>query len=83
MDVVELTAFAQGGMFREHDVRAAVEQFDWAQYRGQEVLIKGCGAMPVPQWAYLIVTARLVAHGAHVFFGEPANPIPVYRPPTP
>lgn len=78
MDAVDLVTFATGGMFREQEVRAAVERFDWAQYRGQDVLIKGCGSMPVPQWVYLIVTARLVAAGANVFFGEAAKPISIF-----
>ena len=65
------------GMFREDDFRPAMAAVDWISYKGKPVLVRGCGKFPVPNWAYMVIAAKLAAAGAKVLYGEPAQPIEI------
>lgn len=77
MEIVGPRQFTIGGLFREKDFRAAVDQMDWSQYRGKPVLIEGCADFPIPQWAFLVITARLTPFAKSISYGELKRPIPV------
>ncbi|MFQ6615828.1 MAG: DUF2480 family protein [Fidelibacterota bacterium] len=70
--------FLDNGILREASFRKSVEEIDWSRYRKKRVLIKGCSDVPVPTWAYLILTAKLVAHADHVLYGEPCGSVRIF-----
>lgn len=78
MEVVEPRAFVSGGMFREKDFREAIRAFGWSKFQGKPVLIQGCGDIPIPTWAYLVITAELAPFAKSISYGELKNPIPVF-----
>jgi hypothetical protein len=41
-------------------------------------MIKGCASVPVPTWAYLIISARLSNYAKKIYFGEPCAAIQIY-----
>jgi len=77
MEIVAPRDFVSGGLFREKDFREAVEKWDWSRYADKPVLIEGCSSIPVPQWAYLVLTARLTPIAKSISYGELSRPIPV------
>ncbi len=77
MEIVGPTEFISGGIFREKDFREAVERWDWAKYAGKPVLIEGCADTPIPQWAFLVLTAKLAPIAKSISYGEVKRPIPV------
>ena len=77
MEVVDPRDFLANGMFREADFRQRVESFNWSQYEGKPVLVQGCNSIPLPTWAYLVLTAQLVPVAKSVHYGELSRPIPV------
>ena len=77
MEVVDPRVFFSGGMFREKDFRESIKTFNWVQYQDKPVLIQGCGSVPFPTWAYLIIMAELTPHAKSISFGELKSPIPV------
>ncbi len=52
---------------------------DMEQYRGQRVVIKGCGDTEVPTSAYVELTKRLTPIVKSLMFGEPCSTVPIYK----
>lgn len=77
-EVIDIQNMCEGGLFREKPFREKLSETDWEQYAGKDVLIKGCGAIPVPTWAYMVVTSFVAAKANKVVYGEVAKPISVY-----
>ena len=77
MDVLGPRDFITGGLFREKDFREAVDRWDWARYQDKPVLIEGCSDTPIPQWAFLVLTAKLTPIAKSISYGELSRPIPV------
>lgn len=79
METVHLDDFLDGGILREAVFREKVAAIDWAGYDGQRVLIKGCTDVPVPTWAYLMITARLAQYADHILYGEACAAIKLFN----
>lgn len=77
--IVDPQEFAVDGMFREADFKRIVEEYDWARFSGKSVLIKGCGDIIVPPWAYMVITARLVTIARAVRFGNEHDNALIFR----
>ncbi|MBI5265597.1 MAG: DUF2480 family protein [candidate division Zixibacteria bacterium] len=75
--------FLAGGMFRQDDFLANVAGHDWSQYRGQRVLVRGCGDVPIPPWAYMAIATRLVGIARSVRYGNEHDNVVIYRPEKP
>ena len=78
METVYLDEFLDGGILREESFRSHVESVDWSQYGNKRVLIKGCADVPIPTWAYLIITARLAQYADHILYGEPCATVKIF-----
>ncbi len=80
MDAISMEEILGDGaqILREKEFREAVERFPWEEYRGREVLVRGCGKMVVPAWAYMVVAARLKGIAEAVYFGDATSPIEVW-----
>jgi len=70
---IDLAEYADGGIIREESFRAKVAALDSEQFRDQEVFIKGCAKMPIPTWAFMIITAHVAQTAASISFGEEAR----------
>lgn len=57
----------------------ALALHDWTQYRDRKVVVKGCGPIPVPVYAYADIARRLQAVAASVMYGEPCSTVPLYK----
>ena len=79
MITINLEDFLIDGMLKEDHFRNKVESIDWTQYKNQKVIIKGCTSVPVPTWAYLIITSRLVHQSKRIYFGEPCSAVEIYK----
>jgi len=79
MKVIDITSLVNGGIIQEESFRKAVENFNWEQYRGKRVLVQGCGPIPIPTWAYMMVTAKLSQYASSINYGEIKNPLLVFQ----
>jgi len=50
-------------------------------YEGTRVVIKGCGDLPVPNSAYVRLTAKLRPVVKSLMYGEPCSTVPIYKQP--
>lgn len=54
---------------------------DYAQYKGQRIVIKGCSNQPVPASAYMRLTALLQPFAQSIMYGEPCSTVPIFKRP--
>lgn len=79
---IDITDFLERGILREKSFREKIAATDWEQYRDQKVILKGCGDVPVPTWAYLIIATHLAPYARRIFWGEPCSTVPIYVRPS-
>ncbi len=60
-------------------VNDQIAGIDIAEYADKRVVIKGCGDTPIPDAAYLAVTARLLPVAKSLMYGEPCSTVPLYK----
>ena len=69
----------------EQYYQAAFQQIlstlDIESYKGQRIVIKGCGDKAVPASAYLELTRLLQPHARSIMYGEPCSTVPIYKRP--
>jgi Protein of unknown function (DUF2480) len=61
-------------LFAENLVKLNVEL-----YRHERVVIKGCGKLPIPNAAYVLLTDVLRPVVKSIMYGEPCSTIPLYK----
>jgi hypothetical protein len=75
---IDITDFLDEGILKEKTFREKIDSIDWEQYRDHKVILKGCGHIPIPTWAYLMIATQLTAYAKRIFWGEPCSTIPIY-----
>ena len=79
MDTIYLDNFLTDGILKEKPFRKLVSEINWMEYKEKRVLIKGCTSVPVPTWAYLIITAQLAQYAKNIIYGEPCANIKIFN----
>jgi hypothetical protein len=59
----------------------AIAKIDAEEYRDAKVVVKGCGSIPVPTYAYVAIMQKLLPVSASVMYGEPCSTVPLYKRP--
>lgn len=80
-DVLDPEEFTDGGLFAEDVFLEKTSGYDFARFSGRNVLVRGCGGAPVPPWAFMHLTARLVGVARSIRYGNEHDNILVYRSP--
>ena len=78
MTTISMDDFLDGGIVKEKSFRKQVAEIDWSQYKGDRVLVRGCSEVPVPTWAYLILTAQLAQFVDRIYFGELRSAVKIF-----
>jgi hypothetical protein len=77
--VINIADFADGGIIREKSFITQLEALDINDFKGEEVFIRGCADMPIPTWAFMMVTARVAQVADLITFGEEAAPMMLFE----
>ena len=56
-----------------------ISMIDTAVFEGQKVVIKGCGDIPVGEFAYSEITKHLRPVVQSLMYGEPCSTVPIYK----
>ena len=78
METIYLNDFLDDAILKEKIFREKVANIDWSQYSDKRVLIKGCSEVPIPTWAYLILTAELAQFVKRIYFGELRSAVKIF-----
>ena len=74
----DLQAFLGEEIFREETLRRKLAGLDWSEYKDQSVLIRGCGEILIPTWAYVLCALELAKVASKLYFGDEHAPIRLY-----
>lgn len=56
-----------------------INAIDTGPFNDQRIVIKGCGDLPIGEYAYLEITKRLRPVAKTIMYGEPCSTVPVYK----
>ncbi|MHC2991903.1 hypothetical protein OB13_10020 [Pontibacter sp. HJ8] len=62
-------------------MQEAIAKINPEDYRDAKVVVKGCGSIPVPTYAYVEVMRKLLPVSSSVMYGEPCSTVPLYKKP--
>jgi hypothetical protein len=75
LDVTSSTAEEAAEIFLLHNLA----KLDGEQFKGQRVVIKGCGDRKVPETAFVQITQQLTNIARSIMYGEPCSTVPVFK----
>ena len=58
-----------------------IQQINPADYTDQRVIVKGCGEVPIGEFAYMEIAKILRPYTKSIMYGEPCSTVPVYKKP--
>jgi hypothetical protein len=56
-----------------------IESLDVSEYVDKRVVVKGCGDIPIGEFAYLAITKKLMPVTKSLMYGEPCSTVPIYK----
>lgn len=56
-----------------------IQALPLTDYADKRVVVKGCGSLPVGEFAYLEITKRLTPVVKSIMYGEPCSTVPIYK----
>ena len=56
-----------------------ISSIDFKEYSDQRVVVKGCGEVPVDNYAYAEITKHLLPYAKSIMYGEPCSTVPVFK----
>ena len=59
----------------------AIAAINAEEYRDAKVVVKGCGTIPVPTFAYVAIMQKLLPVTSSIMYGEPCSTVPLYKKP--
>ena len=79
IEIIDLNDFLSEGIIKEKKFLEKLEDVNWSLYSNKKVLIKGCASVPVPTWAYMMITAKLTQFANQVLYGEICSAYTIYK----
>jgi len=78
-DIVSPEQFLSEELFREDEFLENTRKYDWEQHRNKKVLVRGCGNIIAPPWAFMVITAKLTGVARSVIYGNEHDNVVVHR----
>ena len=63
----------------EQTLLKKIQAIDIDEYADKRVVVKGCGEVPIGEFAYMEITKRLRPVAKSIMYGEPCSTVPVYK----
>ncbi len=56
-----------------------ISKIDAEQYADKRIVIKGCGELPIGEFAYMEITKKLRPVAKSIMYGEPCSTVPIFK----
>ncbi len=56
-----------------------INEININEYADKRVVVKGCGSLPIGEFAYLEITKRLRPVAKSIMYGEPCSTVPIFK----
>jgi len=57
----------------------SLSKIDAKEYEGKKIIIKGCGHIPIPEFAFVELTRILRPYAYSIMYGEPCSMVPIFK----
>jgi hypothetical protein len=64
---------------RQHLFIHNIDAIDTEPFVDKRIVVKGCGDIPIGEFAYLAITKKLVPVAKSLMYGEPCSTVPIYK----
>jgi hypothetical protein len=65
--------------FYKYLVIKNIDSINVEEFQDERVVIKGCGEIPIDNYAYAEITKKLLPVVKSIMYGEPCSTVPVYK----
>jgi hypothetical protein len=76
---IKHTVYGDLDYLENYMFQKALSKIDLEVYKGEKIIIKGCGRYPVPEFAYVEITNLLNPIVSSLMYGEACSAVPVYK----
>lgn len=63
----------------EQTLLKKIQAINIDEYTDKRIVVKGCGEIPIGDFAYMEITKRLRPVAKSIMYGEPCSTVPVYK----
>jgi hypothetical protein len=56
-----------------------IDAIDTEPFVDKRIVVKGCGDIPIGEFAYLAITKKLMPVAKSLMYGEPCSTVPIYK----
>jgi hypothetical protein len=56
-----------------------IDAINAEEYLDKKIVVKGCGDVPIGEFAYLAITKKLMPVAKSLMYGEPCSTVPIYK----
>lgn len=71
--------FGDADELRKQVLLKNIRQIDMSEFTDKRVVVKGCGEVPIGDYAYMEITQRLRPVAKSIMYGEPCSTVPIYK----
>jgi hypothetical protein len=64
---------------RQHLFLKNIDAVNVEIFRDKPVVVKGCGELPIGEFAYMEITKKLRPVARSIMYGEPCSTVPIYK----
>jgi hypothetical protein len=63
----------------QHQFLKNIEAIDVNEFVDKRIVVKGCGELPIGEFAYMEITKKLRPIVKSIMYGEPCSTVPIYK----
>lgn len=56
-----------------------IQKIEPSVYEGKRLVVKGCGDIQIPEYAYVEISKKLLPVVKSLMYGEPCSTVPVFK----
>jgi hypothetical protein len=77
--VAKEMVFGNADELRRQVMLKNIQQLNIEELSDKRIVVKGCGDVPVGEFAYMEITRRLRPIAKSIMYGEPCSTVPIYK----
>lgn len=77
--IADTVYFGTEEELKKHLMIKNIASVDASEYSDKRVVVKGCGDIPIPDYAYVEMTQKLRPVAKSIMYGEPCSTVPIFK----